>query len=274
MLSHLAITLHPGVLGDCFYQPDTALCAKRARPTRHRAPADAEHLPDLPERAPFQRSPAPPGTSPRPGPADHRRDAGGTLPPLQQAALTSHLSQLGQLISQITSNDTETTPAVTIDEKIQAAYDTLTAGRPAVTDGQLTVSDICLEAGISRASFYRSPLATQIRRRPRRPRQHRRPEAEQLRVKVRELTAADKQLRSKHATEIRDLRATVRTYANQIQLLTLHLSQLEDDNNQLTARLQHAVRQHHPAEPALTHDASTRRLNYRETPAASGDARK
>ena len=45
-----------------------------ARPTRRQeAPADAEHLPDLPERAPFQRSPATPGTSPRPGPADHRR---------------------------------------------------------------------------------------------------------------------------------------------------------------------------------------------------------
>jgi hypothetical protein len=31
MLDHLATTLHPGVLGDCFYQPDTALCAKRAK---------------------------------------------------------------------------------------------------------------------------------------------------------------------------------------------------------------------------------------------------
>lgn len=129
---------------------------------------------------------------------------------------------------------------MTIDEKIQAAYDTLTAGRPAVTDGQLTVSGICAEAGISRASFYRSPLATPIRADLADPASTRRPEAEQLRVKARELTAADKELRSKHATEIRDLRATVRTYANQIQLLTLRLSQLEDDNNQLTARLQHA----------------------------------
>ena len=129
---------------------------------------------------------------------------------------------------------------MTIDEKIQAAYDTLTAGRPAVTDGQLTVSGICAEAGISRASFYRSPLATGIRADLADPASTRRPEAEQLRVKVRELTAADKELRSKHATEIRDLRATVRTYANQIQLLTLRISQLEDNNNQLTARLQHA----------------------------------
>ena len=129
---------------------------------------------------------------------------------------------------------------MTIDDKIQAAYDTLTAGRPGTTDGQLTVSNICMEAGISRASFYRSPLAAQIRTDLAYPASTRRPEAEQLRAKVRELTAADKQLRSKHAAEIRDLRATVRTYANQIQILTLRISQLEDDNKQLTARLQRA----------------------------------
>jgi hypothetical protein len=129
---------------------------------------------------------------------------------------------------------------MTTDDKIQAAYDTLTAGRPGTTDGQLTVTNICTEAGISRASFYRSPLAGRIRADLADPGSTRRPEAEQLRAKVRELTAADKELRSKHAAEIRDLRATVRTYANQIQILTLRTSQLEDDSKQLTARLQHA----------------------------------
>lgn len=129
---------------------------------------------------------------------------------------------------------------MTTDEKIQSAYDTLTAGRPAVTDGQLTISNICAEAGISRASFYRSPLATKIRAGLADPASTRRPETEQLRTRVSELTAADKELRSKHATEIRDLRATVRAYANQIQILTLRASQLEDDNKQLTTRLQHA----------------------------------
>jgi outer membrane murein-binding lipoprotein Lpp len=129
---------------------------------------------------------------------------------------------------------------MTADDKIQAAYDTLTAGRPGTTDGQLTVTSICAEAGISRASFYRSPLAGRIRADLADPGSTRRPGTEQLRVKVRELTAADKQLRSKHAAEIRDLRATVRTYANQIQILTLRISQLEDDSNQLASRLQHA----------------------------------
>jgi hypothetical protein len=145
---------------------------------------------------------------------------------------------------------------VTIDEKIQAAYDTLTAGHPVISDGQLTVSNICLEAGISRASFYRSPLAGKIRRDLTDPGSTTRPGAGQLRAKVRELTAADKQQRSKHAAEIRDLRATMRTYANQIQILTLHLSQLQDDNQRLTARLQHAGDNITPLNRALTGDCS------------------
>jgi hypothetical protein len=162
---------------------------------------------------------------------------------------------------------------VTIDEKIQAAYDTLTAGRPAVTDGQLTVSGICTEAGISRASFYRSPLAARIRADLADPDSTRRPEAEQLRVKVRELTAADKELRGKHATEIRDLHATTRTYANQIQILTLRISHLEDDNKQLTARLQHAGDNITPLNRPLpaTRNPS---CHDREKPIASDDARK
>lgn len=129
---------------------------------------------------------------------------------------------------------------MTTDQKIQEAYDTLTIGRPAVTDGQLTVSNICLEAGISRASFYRSPLAAAIRHELADPASTKRPDTEQLRAQIRELTAAEKQLRAKHAAEIRDLRATVRTYANQIQLLTLRISQIQDDNNQLATRLQQA----------------------------------
>ena len=108
MLSHLAVTLHPGVLGDCFYQPGTALCAKRAAPPAGKKPLpmlntclscpnarrSSVHLPRL-EQARDQAQ-------------QIIADVRGTLAPLQQAALTSHLSQLGQLISQITNNDTET----------------------------------------------------------------------------------------------------------------------------------------------------------------------
>ena len=144
---------------------------------------------------------------------------------------------------------------MTIDEKIQAAYHALTAGRPGVSDGQLTISNICLEAGISRASFYRSPLAGKIRRDLADPDSTKRPDAEQLRAKVRELTAADKQLRSEHAAEIRNLRATMRAYANQIQILALRAGQLEDDNKRLTTKLQHSGDNVTPLNRALRNDS-------------------
>ena len=108
MLSHLAVTLHPGVLGDCFYQPGTALCAKQARPPAGKKPLpmlntcltcpnarrSSVHLPRLEQARDQARQ--------------ITGDCRGPLPPLQQAALTGHLSQLDQLISQITSNDPKT----------------------------------------------------------------------------------------------------------------------------------------------------------------------
>jgi hypothetical protein len=129
---------------------------------------------------------------------------------------------------------------MTTDEKIKTAYDTLTAGRAQTTDGQLTVTNICLEAGISRASFYRSPQATLIRQALADTDTAPQPENEKLRAQLRQLTKTDKALRSDHASEVRELRATVKTYANQIQILTLHLTQLEEDNQRLLHHLEHA----------------------------------
>ena len=163
---------------------------------------------------------------------------------------------------------------MTADEKIQSAYDALTAGRPSVTDGQLTVSNICTEAGISRASFYRSPLAAPIRADLADPASNRRPEAQQLRVKLRDLIVADKELRSKHAAEIRDLRATARIYANQIQALTLRISHLEDDNKQLTARLQQAGDNVTPLNPGLTPLPVRDAAHGRETPSLTSSDEK
>lgn len=104
MLAHLTKTLHPGVLGDCFYQRETAVCAKRAntlgRPlpllnmcsTCPNARRSAVHLPRL--------------TTAR----DQARQAlqladGKPLPPLQQAALTNHVAELDHLITQIHSEE-------------------------------------------------------------------------------------------------------------------------------------------------------------------------
>ena len=99
MLDHLAVTLHPGVLGDCFYRPDTALCAKRAKPTAKPLPMlndclscpnarrTATHLPRL-QQARDQARQALEQVGTRP------------IPPLQHAALTGHIEQLDQLVSQ------------------------------------------------------------------------------------------------------------------------------------------------------------------------------
>jgi hypothetical protein len=45
-------------------------------------------------------------------------------------------------------------------------------------------------------------------------------------------------LRSEHATEVRELKGTVATYANQIQALTLRNAELEDQTRQFREQLE------------------------------------
>jgi hypothetical protein len=126
-----------------------------------------------------------------------------------------------------------------LDRKLIDAYDRLVTGRSATTDGAVTVSNLCTEAGVSRASYYRSPVAALVKdmlasgQAPR-------SEIDTLRAQLRELKAADKDLRRRHAEEIRDLKATIATYANQIQILTLRNADLEADNQRLRARADRA----------------------------------
>lgn len=134
---------------------------------------------------------------------------------------------------------------MSIDEKIKAASGQLLAGRPEITDGRLTVANVCAEAGVSRASFYRSPHAAAIRHAlagagSGAPDGTPRPETEELREQLRRLAKTETALRGQHAAEVRALRSTVTTYANQIQLLALRVSHLEDDNQRLLRRLERA----------------------------------
>lgn len=110
MLDHLATTLHPGVIGDCFYRSETALCAKRAAPTGRPLPMldtclscpnsrrSSVHLPRL-TQAREQAREILTGATTRP------------TPPLQRAALTGHLDALDQLIGQVRSTTGTSTPA-------------------------------------------------------------------------------------------------------------------------------------------------------------------
>ncbi|MDA8284930.1 MAG: hypothetical protein M0Z42_16925 [Actinomycetota bacterium] len=110
MLEHLTTTLHPGVLGDCFYRPETALCAKRTTvPDRPLPMLDtclscpnsrrsSMHLPRL-TRARQQACEILAEASTRP-----------TLP-LQRIALTGHLNALDRLIGQVTGGTQRDMPA-------------------------------------------------------------------------------------------------------------------------------------------------------------------
>jgi hypothetical protein len=122
------------------------------------------------------------------------------------------------------------------DSKIQHAFERLMLGRPEITDGTITVSNICTEAGVSRASYYRSPQAAAIKQLLDTPRPER-PEIEDLRAQVKQQTKTERQLRAGHAAETRELRHTIKTYANQIQVLALRYAKLQDDNQRLRGSL-------------------------------------
>ena len=121
--------------------------------------------------------------------------------------------------------------------KLRAAIARLTSGQAQATDGKLTIVNVCAEAGVSRASFYRSPAAAEIKtalaNAPAAPEPG---TAEDLRGQITGLKRAAKTSRSEHAAEIRRLNEQLKTYANQIQLLALHAEQLRDENQQLRQR--------------------------------------
>lgn len=94
------------------------------------------------------------------------------------------------------------------------------------------MANLCLDAGVSRASYYRSSVAGAIKDVLASCRVVR-PEIDQLRAQVKELKKAEAKLRREHAAEVRDLKATVATYANQIQALALRNAELEVANARL-----------------------------------------
>jgi seryl-tRNA synthetase len=118
------------------------------------------------------------------------------------------------------------------DHKIKEGFQRLILGRPEITDGKLTVSNICAEAGVSRASYYRSPQAAQIKRQLDTP-QTPRPELQTLREQIKQLNKTEQALRHEHAVQVRALKDTIKTYANQIQALAMRMAQLEHDITRL-----------------------------------------
>jgi hypothetical protein len=116
-----------------------------------------------------------------------------------------------------------------LDRRLIAAFGRLAHGQAAVTDGALTVTNLCAEAGVSRASYYRSPIAAAVKELLAAP-HTRRPEIDRLRDEVRQLHKDGKELRRRRAEQVRELKATIAAYANQIQILALANANLQTDN--------------------------------------------
>lgn len=109
------------------------------------------------------------------------------------------------------------------------AFERIMSGRPEHTDGTFTITTLCTEAVISRATYYRSPLAktvTALLQAQDAPR----PQTDTLTNEITHLKRADRALRSQHAAEQGETRATLAAYANHIQTLSLRNAELESDN--------------------------------------------
>lgn len=102
---------------------------------------------------------------------------------------------------------------------LEEAMQRLLEGRPARTDGALTIANLAREAGVSRATANR---ATHVLARFR---DHLDQTGDDLpatlRDRIRTLTAQVAELRRRENQEITDLRATVSTLAQHVQALTL-----------------------------------------------------
>ncbi|MEU9888452.1 hypothetical protein [Sphaerisporangium sp. NPDC051011] len=126
-----------------------------------------------------------------------------------------------------------------LDRRLMDTFERLMLGRPELTDGTVSVSNVCTEAGVSRASYYRSPVAAAVKQILAAP-AIARPEIEELKAEITRLWKDDHRLRSEKADETRELTGTVSTYADHIQVLTLRNAELEEERI-LRTRLERAA---------------------------------
>ncbi|MFF4491538.1 hypothetical protein ACFY0F_34655 [Streptomyces sp. NPDC001544] len=120
------------------------------------------------------------------------------------------------------------TPA--IHSALIQAMDRLLAGTPQRSDGSLTVAALAREAGISRASAYRAGEVLELFRQRVDERFSGPDFPATLRERIRELQGELREARRARHEEISDLRRSVDTLAQHVQVLTL-------DNQRLRAEL-------------------------------------
>lgn len=131
--------------------------------------------------------------------------------------------------------------------RLDQALTRLLSGQPAVTDGELTVTNLSREAGVGRDSYYRTPAAVARFTAARDTAATPGTELARLRDQVAALNQLIKALNRDHATQVIELEDQVKTYAGRIQVLTLAGHQLRQDNQRLRDQIEreHYVRQLH-----------------------------
>ncbi|MGW3199206.1 hypothetical protein ACWDBD_32495 [Streptomyces sp. NPDC001118] len=126
--------------------------------------------------------------------------------------------------------------------RLDDALTRLLAGQPTVTDGALTVRNLCQEAGVGRDAYYRADDAFKQKfAQARDNRDAHQPEVVHLREQIRQLKRAETELRRDHTQTVRALEETIRTYANQIQVLALHSAELQAENDRLRQAMEVAA---------------------------------
>jgi cell division protein FtsB len=134
-------------------------------------------------------------------------------------------------------------------ERLNQALTRLLAGKPSVTDGELTVSNLCREAGVGRDSYYRTPAAVARFTAARTTAATPGTELSQLRDRAAALAREVKDGKRGHAAQVSELEDQVKTYAGQIQVLALANQELKEENQRLRSRIERAtpgVSQLHP----------------------------
>lgn len=137
-------------------------------------------------------------------------------------------------------------------ERLDQALTRLIAGRPSVTDGELTVSNLCREAGVGRDSYYRTPAVVARFSTAKATAATPGTELAQLRDRAATLAREIKNGKRDHAAQITELEQQVKTYAGQIQILALANQELKEENQRLRNRIEHAAPRVSPLRPHPT----------------------
>lgn len=127
-------------------------------------------------------------------------------------------------------------------ERLDQALTRLLAGQPSATDGELTVSNLCREAGVGRDSYYRTPAVVARFTTARTTAATPGTELAQLRDRAAELAREVKDSKRDHAAQITELEDQVKTYAGQIQALVLANQELREENERLHDRIERTTR--------------------------------